>query len=127
MDERRNHLAATAEISRGGTVIIVQHATQALTAPDRSTIPSMGFVRDDQPVVETLVVSLAMIMHYEFVNSFALRSLTEQDDALQTGFLDAADESFGVAFRFGDRGGSFTDFTPRSASIRRNSTPWIRR
>jgi hypothetical protein len=99
MDERRNHLAATAEISRGGAVIIVQHATQTLTAPDRSTIPSMGFVRDDQPVVETLVVSLAMIMHHEFVNSFAQRSLTEQDDALQTGFLDAADESFGVGIQ----------------------------
>ena len=100
MDVRRNHFGNRG-ISRGGAVIIVQHAAQPLAAPDPSTIPSMGFVRGDQPVAETLVVSLAMIMHYEFVNSFVQRALPEQDDALQTGFLDAAHESLGVGIQVG--------------------------
>ena|ERR1051326_2379972 len=69
MDVRRNHFG-NRRISRGGAVIIVQHAAQPLAAPDRSTITNMGFIRDDQSVAETLVVSLAMIMRYEFVNSF---------------------------------------------------------
>jgi hypothetical protein len=63
----------------GGAVIIVQHAIQPLAEPDRSTITSIAFVRDDQPVVETLLVSLATIMphseafHHDFFSSF-LRS-----------------------------------------------------
>ena len=64
-------------ISRGGAVLIVQHAAQPLAALDRSMITIMGFIRDDQPVAETLVVSLEMIMRYEFVNSFVQRALTE--------------------------------------------------
>ena len=43
------------------TIAIVQHSAQPLAAPDRSAITSMRFIRDDQPVSETLVVSLAMI------------------------------------------------------------------
>ena len=64
-------------ISRGGAVIIVQHAAQPLAALDCSMITIMGFIRDDQPVAETLVVSLEVIMRYEFVNSFVQRALTE--------------------------------------------------
>ena len=48
-------------ISRGGAVIIVQHAAQPLAALDCSMITIMGFIRDDQPVAETLVVSLEVI------------------------------------------------------------------
>ena len=57
----RNHFAQQRIISRGGAVIIVQHAAQPLAALDRSMITIMGFIRDDQPVAETLVVSLEMI------------------------------------------------------------------
>jgi hypothetical protein len=56
----------------------------------------MGFIRDDQPIAETLVVSLAMIMRHEFVNPFAQRALAEEDHTLQAGFLDAAYESLSV-------------------------------
>ena len=81
MDVRRNHFG-NRRISRGCAVIIVQHAAQPLAAPDRSMMTIMGFIRDDQPVAETLVVSLEMIMRDEFVNSFTQRALTEEDDAL---------------------------------------------
>ena len=68
--------------SGGLPIIVVQHPAQPLAAPDRSTITTMGFIRDDQPVAETLVVSLAMIMRDEFVNPFAQRALAEEDHAL---------------------------------------------
>jgi hypothetical protein len=55
----------------------------------------LAFMWHDQPVAETLVVSLAVIMQNELVNPFAQRSLTEEDHALQAGFLDAAYESLG--------------------------------
>src|SRR5579872_1093994 len=57
--------------SGGLPMIVVQHPAQPLAAPDCSTITSMGFIRNDQPVAETLMVSLAVIMRDEFVNPFA--------------------------------------------------------
>jgi hypothetical protein len=47
-------------LSGGLPVIVVQHPTQTLAVPDRAIIPSVGFVRSDQPVAEALVVALAM-------------------------------------------------------------------
>jgi hypothetical protein len=90
MYARRNHFAAATEISRRGAVVIVQHAAQTFAAPHCSTMTSLAFIRHDQPVAETLVVSLAMVMRYKFVNAFAQRALAEPDHALQAGFLDAA-------------------------------------
>jgi len=49
-------------------MVVVQHLAQPLAARDRSTITSRGFIRDDQPVAETLVVSLALTMRHEFAN-----------------------------------------------------------
>jgi hypothetical protein len=57
---------------------------------------SGAFIWHDQPVAETLVVSLAVIMENELANPFAQRALTKEDHALQAGFLDAAYESLGV-------------------------------
>ncbi len=93
---RRRRFGATAKFSRRGTVVIVEHAAQPLAAPDCSTMTSMPFIRHDQSVAETLVVSFAMIMRNELLNPFAQRALTEQNHALQAGFLDAAYESLGV-------------------------------
>ena len=56
----------------------------------------INFLGYDQPVTETLVVSFQMIMPHKFGNPFAQRILAEPDHAIQAGFLDAADESFGI-------------------------------
>ena len=50
-------------------IVVVQHAAQPVTSPDRSTIASKRSIRHDQLVAETLVVSLAMIVGHEFLNS----------------------------------------------------------
>jgi hypothetical protein len=47
----------------------------------------MGFIRDNQPVAKTLVVSLAMIMRHEFVDRLSQRTLSEQDHPVQAGFF----------------------------------------
>ena len=51
-------------------------------SPDRSTRTSMRFIRDDQPVAETLMVAFCMIMRDEFVYGFAQRAFAEEDHAL---------------------------------------------
>src|SRR5947209_2576697 len=91
--------AVARRTSRRGAVVIVQHPAQTLAAPDRSTLISMAFIRRDQPVAETLVVSLAMIMRNELVNPFSQRALTEEDHALQAGFFNAAHESLGICIQ----------------------------
>jgi len=61
----------------------------------------VGLIRQDQPIAETLVVALAMIMHNEFLNRFAQCAFTEENHAFQAGFLDAAYKSLrmGVQIR----------------------------
>ena len=56
----------------------------------------MRLIRIDQPVIETLVVTLAVVMCYKFANPFAQRPFAEPDHALQAGFLDTADKPLGV-------------------------------
>ena len=58
-------------------VVVVQHPTQPLAARDRSTIPNMELIRDDQPVAEALVVALTMIMCHEFANRLPQRAFSE--------------------------------------------------
>ena len=58
-------------------VIVVQHTAEPLAVLHRSTIISAGFIRDDQPVAETLVVSLAMIMRYKFLDPLAQGAFSE--------------------------------------------------
>jgi hypothetical protein len=71
MQVRRSRFAATAESLRRGAVVVVEHATQSLAPPDCSALASMLFVRNDQSVAETLVISFTMIMLNEILNPFA--------------------------------------------------------
>ena len=52
-------------------ILIVQHSAQALTALDRSRPTGVGLFPHDQPVVQTLVVALVMIMHNEFLDGLS--------------------------------------------------------
>ena len=55
-----------------GGLVVVEHATQPFVAPHRAAGTRMTFVRDDQSVPETLVVSLT-VMKYELMDSLAQR------------------------------------------------------
>jgi hypothetical protein len=110
--------------SGGLPIIVVQHAAQPLAAPDRSTIASMRFIRDDQPVAQTLVVSLGMIMRDEFVNPFAQRALAEEDHALQADRRSLSASGFFEAFTFGMLGqlqnSLLNEFSPDLQKLGRN-------
>ena len=57
---------------------------------------SFAFIGHYQAVAETLVVSLAVIVQNELVNSLAQCAFTEEDHSVQAGLLDAANETLRI-------------------------------
>jgi hypothetical protein len=68
-----------------------------------------------------LMIALAVIMSNEVLYGCPQRLLAEEDHAIQTGLLDAAHKSFRVGVQIWRSRGSFTDFTPISVIVLRNS------
>src|SRR5215831_20289337 len=77
-------------------IVVVQHPAQTLTAQYRSASICVRPLRQDQPVADSLVVSLVMIMQNELLDPFAQRLFPEPDHPFQTRLLDAAHEPLGV-------------------------------
>jgi len=65
-----------------------------------------------QLVVESLVVSLAMVVLDVLVNYLPQVAFTQQDDSVETFFLDRAHEPFRVGIQIGLLGGSLIGWTP---------------
>ena len=61
-----------------------------------ATMTSWASIGHNQPVAETLVVSLAVIMQNELVNSFAQLVFAKEDHSVQAGFLYAANEALRI-------------------------------
>ena len=57
---------------------------------------SFTFIGHNQAVAETLVVSLAVIVPNELVNSLAQSAFTKEDHSAQAGLLDAANEALRI-------------------------------
>jgi len=68
-------------------------------APDGSGISRMGFISDDQPVAQTLVDSLTMIIGQELTGRLAQRAFSEQDHPVQAGLLDRSGEPLCVGIQ----------------------------
>jgi hypothetical protein len=68
--------------SGGGTVIVVQHAAQALAPLDHAGFPKLARFGTDQSVGQALVIAFVMVMCEEFVSGFTQRALAKQDHAL---------------------------------------------
>jgi len=85
--------------SRRGTIVVVQHAAQTLTAQHRTNPTRWAFTGHDQPVRKTLVVSLDVIMQNELINSSPQRAFAKEDHSVHAEFLDAANEPFRVSVR----------------------------
>jgi hypothetical protein len=56
-----------------------------------------------------IVISLSMIVGNEFSDGVPQGVFAKEDHLLQTIVFDRPDKPFAYAFRFGERGGSFTD------------------
>ena len=66
-----------------GTVIVVQHAAQALPALDLSRASEVAGFWTDELVSQSLMIALAVIMSNEVLNGFPQRLLAEEDHAIQ--------------------------------------------
>lgn len=98
----------------------VHHSARPLAALDRYTTTCARLVLFDEPVAQHLLVPFAMIMHNEFVCGFPQPSLDLTTHFKQDPLLVLTIRS-GRAFRFGDRGGRFTAFTPLASRVFINS------
>jgi len=58
-------------ISGSLSEVVVEHATQSLSPANRPTINSVTGIRDDQSIIEALVVAFTMIMAQKFTNTSA--------------------------------------------------------
>src|SRR5215472_10769031 len=82
--------------SGSGTVIVVQHAAQALPALDLSRASEVAGFWTDELVSQSLMIALAVIMSNEVLNGCPQRLLAEEDHAIQAGLLDGAHKSLRV-------------------------------
>jgi hypothetical protein len=85
--------------SRGGAVVVVQHATQALAPLDASRGHKATRLWNDQPIAQPLVIALRVVMGDKVVNNCPQRLLSKQDHPLQARFLDRPQESLGVGIQ----------------------------
>src|SRR5579859_6356282 len=81
------------------TLIVVQHSTQPPAALDRSCATGARLFPHDQPIAQTLVIPLAMIMLNKLVDGPAHRAFSEQNHPFQAGFLDGSHKAFGVGIQ----------------------------
>src|SRR5215469_7259391 len=80
----------------GGTVIVVQHAAQALAPLNLACVVEMACLGADVLVRQTLMIAFTVIMRDEVLNGCPQRFLVEDDHAIQAGLLDAAHKSLRV-------------------------------
>jgi hypothetical protein len=85
------------------------------TSPAVPRRPGSGLT--NQLVPQALMIAFPVIVRYEVPNSGPQRCLSEEDQTIQAGLLDAAYKSLRVGVQIGDRDGNFTDSTPVSAII----------
>jgi hypothetical protein len=75
-------------ISGSRSEVVGEHATESLSPANRPTITGVTCIRDDQLIIEALVVAFTMIMAQKFTNTSPKRALTEHNHALKTRLLD---------------------------------------
>ena len=74
--------------------VIIQQPTQALPPLNPSSRVDCSLHRNDQSIVEALMISFIMIMLHEIADTAPQRVFTKEDHLLQTLFLDRSYESF---------------------------------
>ena len=117
--------------SRRSSIVVVQPSTETFSALDRPCVYEVVWVRLNQAVAQALVVSLAVIMSYEVLNGCSQRTFPEQDQPLEAGLLDAADEALGVGVQIWISGWQFDGFDTdvlqhaQKRSVNSGSRSWI--
>jgi hypothetical protein len=77
------------------SIIVVQPSAQPLPTLNRSTAAAVSLPHN-QPVAQSLVVPLAMVMLNKFVDGLPQGAFSTPDHPLPAGFLDGPDEALRV-------------------------------
>src|SRR5215831_18435423 len=91
------------------TIVIIQHPAQTLSAPDCALLAFLQARRNDQAIFQSLVVAFAMVMRHEFGDGFRSELSPNRIIRSRQDSLIVRTNLSACAFKFGDRGGSFTD------------------
>jgi hypothetical protein len=77
----------------GGSVVVLQQSTQPRTTRNRP-VASRPLDGEEQPVFHALMVAFVMIVLNAFVDDVPERAFANEDQLLQTRFLDRPHEAF---------------------------------
>ena len=77
-------------------MVVPQQTAEPLVALDLTILPANFITRRDDLVVESLVISLSVIMFQELADGGAKHLLAEEDHSQETLFLDTSHEPFDV-------------------------------
>ena len=72
-------------LSRGGSVVVLQHASEPLPRQNAPVADGWSRYRYDQLIAQALMVPFVMIMLDEFVDSAPERRFTDENHPVQAG------------------------------------------
>ena len=82
-------------------MVETQHPAEPLDALDRADCRCRTIAGLDQPIVDSLVISLPVIMRGVLASSSPKRPFSEEDHPIETFILDRSHEPLGVRVLFG--------------------------
>ena len=87
-----------------GRAIIIGHAAESLAPSDRAAPVCERAVVLQQPITETLMIALTMIVRHVMGQRALKRGPAEEDHSIEALSLHRANESLRVSIKFGERG-----------------------
>ena len=77
-------------------MIVVQHSTQPRAALDGCSTSSDKLFLDDEPIFQTLVVALVMVVQHKFVDGLPHGAFAEQNHSFQARLFDGSHKALRV-------------------------------
>jgi hypothetical protein len=103
-------------------VIVLQQSTEPLTRQHAPVADRPRRQWHDQLIAQTLMIPFVMIVFDELGDGLLERWFTDENDAIQAGFLDGRYEALGVRMEIGGMGRQAHDLHAAAASVSRNAT-----
>jgi hypothetical protein len=88
----------------GESVVVLQEPAQPRPTRDPPVAASRPLDGEEQPVAQALMAAFVMIGLDEFVNDVPERAFANEDQLIETGFLDRPHQAFRVGIEIGRTG-----------------------
>ena len=85
-------------------VVVLQESTEPRPTRDSPVAASRTLDGEEQPVAQALMAAFVMIGLDEFVNDVPERAFANEDQLIETGFLDRPHQAFRVGIEIGRTG-----------------------